>query len=169
MKYAIMSILTVLLQLFTSSATAQLKIHSDVIEVGDYIFVLAGIIGCGNKRYVVEYVKAESEVTANFLDRYDLQVVGTTASRIQEVITKRIFEDTGREPKTITIVAVPASNENDIFRFLQAVVEFRNTDLNCKDRKNEAPVKPYIDWPTWDDYASRVLPNEKYFKLLFYA
>jgi hypothetical protein len=127
------------------------------IDVGDYLFVEATIIDCGPDRHTVAYDEVDAKGEVTLFSDIQLTVKGKTVHHVVSEIVNILVKRTGYRSKTIEIVRVPGSNEQEVARRLmgllnQQIPNCRSIFKPGKDQK-PYPVPVPVPVPNWDyDY-----------------
>jgi len=107
-------------------------------KVGDYIFVYAQILGCGNTTYIVDYAEMPGSGKIKVLDNIEVSILGLSEEGIRLQIAEGVGSRTGRTPKTISVEIVPSWDSE---RIAGELMKLSFPPLKCV-RREKPPLLP---------------------------
>ena len=113
----------------------------DSISPGDWLFVQARVIGCGEEIRDVEVGKVDQSGNVTFFREVSLKVVGEPLSKIASQITDAVERLTGHRPTTVKVIRI--AEDNPKVAALNMLQIFRLRDSGCS---HEVPPTETPEW-----------------------
>jgi hypothetical protein len=113
------------------------------VESGSYVFLYAQLLGCGDKRYVVDYAEVPENGIITVLDGIEISVLGSPKVEIEKDLAEQVGEKTGRTPKTLSVELVPATDSKRIANELMKLSSFVPI---CARSVEPGPPPPNLDF-----------------------
>ena len=108
------------------------------VQAGDFVFVYAQILGCGNRTFVVDYAEMPDHGEIAVFDNIKISIVGLSEEEIVTQIVEGVRLTTGRTPKTISVEIVPGAESK---RIAEELMKLSFPRLKCVHRE-ERPLPP---------------------------
>ena len=123
-----------------------LAVQAPTIAKGDYLFIAAAIVNCGPDVHTVEYGEVDAKGEVSLFRNISLAVEGKAVHDVVTELVDALEKQTGHRSKTIEIIRVSSSNEEEIARRLHWLNWQKTTQCPYTPKRNIPP-------PVWDyDY-----------------
>lgn len=125
------------------------------IEIGDWLFVGAQIVGCGTKQRFVEVGKVSESGTVTFFENVAIIAEGKTAAEVAMALTDEVEQRQRSRPKTIQVRRIRNTNAELATRLMLKVWHERNRDC-----QSEPSHEGFQDWQ-YEGTIARQPPHTK--------
>lgn len=152
-KITIGYLLATLMWSFSVSA-----VEAPKIEIGDYLFIRAHVVGCEPGLKWVEFGEVANDGDVTFFDDINISADGKHIHVVADALVDALEQKQGYRPKTVEVVRFPKSDMKSI-AFLLTVFT-KQGSIQCPPRKDidENPI-----W-NFDSEIAKGVPHNKSFR-----
>ena len=109
-----------------------------VFSVGDFVFVQARVVGCGESLRSVAAGEVSRSGHVLLFGDIDLEVMGMTTEQVTQSVADALEAKSGHRPATIQVVRVAQTNNELSVKMMLEIYSLRSR--GCK------PTRPLDDW-----------------------
>lgn len=112
---------------------------SDSVSPGDWLFIQARLIGCGEMIQNVEVGQVEDSGHVTFFGDISVDAKGQTTQQIAQRVIEAVEKKSGRRPTSVGVVRIPADNPGRATHMMLQIYFQRKSGCGGDVPPREAP------------------------------
>jgi hypothetical protein len=119
---------------------------SEPVSRGDWLFIQARVIGCGESLLNVEVGKVGDSGEVTFFEEISIQVKGKSTAEIGHLVADEVEKASGRRPTSIRIVRIPKDDPKSAALKMMEMWHHRRDGCPGPVQQKEIPAPEIPEW-----------------------